>query len=194
MASSSPREKLLAAVVAYASQHGVSDLSLRDLARAVGTSHRMLIYHFGSKEALLVAIVEANEDALRASVADPLTGGGLSPLETLRRTWDRLADPVMWPSERLFFELYGQALQGRPGTTALLDGIVSSWIEPAAEVLRCHGVPRADALNQARLNLAVVRGLVLDLVATGDRAGVAGAMELFLHQSAATRPGTASAH
>ena len=194
MASSSPREKLLAAVVAYASQHGVSDLSLRDLARAVGTSHRMLIYHFGSKEALLVAIVTANENAQRASAAEALAEGGGPPGEVLRRLWDRLADPAMWPSERLFFELYGQALQGKPGTTALLDGIVSSWIEPVAEVLRSHGVAPADALNQARLNLAVVRGLLLDLVATGDRAGVAGAMELFLHQSDPTRPGTASAH
>jgi AcrR family transcriptional regulator len=194
MTSSIARRKLLDAVVAYVSEHGVSDLSLRDLARAVGTSHRMLNYHFGSKEALLVAIVEASENAQKASAAEALAGGDSPPLEVLRRMWDRLADPAMWPSERLFFELYGQALQGRPGTTALLDGIVSSWIEPAAEVLRCHGVPRADALNHARLNLAVVRGLLLDLVATGDRAGVADAMELFLHQSAASRPGTASAH
>jgi hypothetical protein len=100
----------------------------------------------------------------------------------------------MWPSERLFFELYGQALQGRPGTTEILDGIVSSWIEPAAEILHAHGLSRADARTQARLNLAVVRGLLLDLVATGDRDGVTGAMDLFLHQSAATRPGVASAH
>jgi AcrR family transcriptional regulator len=194
MPSSNSRQKLLEAVVSYASEHGVKDLSLRDLARAVGTSHRMLNYHFGSKEALLVAIVEANESAQRAAVAHALAGGDGTPLEVLRRVWDRLADPAMWPSERLFFELYGQALQGRPGTTALLDGIVSTWTEPAAAVLRSHGVAGAEARDQARLNLAVVRGLLLDLLATGDRAGVAGAMELFLHHSAAARPGTASAH
>jgi AcrR family transcriptional regulator len=193
MASSGAREKLLASVVTYASKHGVSDLSLRDLARAVGTSHRMLLYHFGSKEALLVAIVEANEDSLRASVAETLTGGGISPVEILRSTWDRLADPAMWPSERLFFELYGQALQGRPGTTALLEGIVSSWIEPAAEILHDHGLSPADARSHARLNLAVVRGLLLDLVATGDRDGVTEAMELFLSRYT-TPPGSASAH
>ncbi len=81
-----------------------------------------------------------------------------------------------------------------PGTTELLEGIVSSWIEPAAEIFRSHGLTPADARRQARLNLAVVRGLLLDLLATGDRAGVAEAMEHFLHQSAATRPETASAH
>ena len=44
--------------------------------------------------------------------------------------WRRLSDPSMWPHERLFFEVYGQALQGRPHTTQLLDTVVSSWLEP----------------------------------------------------------------
>jgi AcrR family transcriptional regulator len=196
MARSDPRQILLDAVVTYASHHGVSDLSLRELARAVGTSHRMLLYHFGSKEELLVAIVEANETAQRASVAEALATGDSAPLDVLRRVWDRLADPVMWPSERLFFELYGQALQGRPGTTALLDGIVSSWVEPAAGLLARPGEDQAEGQALARLNLAVVRGLLLDLLATGDRAGATGAMDLFLRLSAtvADRGSAPSAH
>ena len=188
MPSSDARQALLDAVIRYASDHGVSDLSLRQLAAAVGTSHRMLIYHFGSKEELLVAIVEANENAQKMLVAEILAGGKSAPHEVLRLVWDRLADEAMGPSERLFFELYGQALQGRPGTRALLDGIVSSWIEPAAEILRAGGVSPAEALSQARLNLAVVRGLLLDLLATGDRDGVTDAMKLFLRQSAASVP------
>jgi AcrR family transcriptional regulator len=192
MTRSDPRQLLLDAVVTYASHHGVSDLSLRELARAVGTSHRMLLYHFGSKHDLLVAIVEANEKAQRASAAEILATADATPADVLRRLWSRLADPAMWPSERLFFELYGQALQGRPGTTALLDGIVTSWIEPAAELLRRRGVDPADARAQARLNLAVVRGLLLDLLATGDGDGATRAMELFLGRNAG--PPAPSAH
>jgi AcrR family transcriptional regulator len=183
---------LLDAVVTYASHHGVSDMSLRELARAVGTSHRMLLYHFGSRQELLVAIVEANETAQRASVAEALAHGDGEPLDVLRRVWDRLADPAMWPSERLFFELYGQALQGRPGTTALLDGIVTSWFEPAAELPARPGDEEAEGRALARLNLAVVRGLLLDLLATGDRTGTGRAMDLFLRLSA-TAPGPGSA-
>jgi AcrR family transcriptional regulator len=182
MPSSHARQELLDAVVDYAGGHGVSDLSLRELARAVGTSHRMLLYHFGSKQELLVAIVEANEAAQRAAVAQGLNDRSGTPPELLRQAWGRLADPSMWPSERLFFELYGQALQGRPGTTALLDGIVTSWIEPASEILRSQGMTAQEASALARLNLAVVRGLLLDLLATGDREGVTRAMELFLRQ------------
>jgi hypothetical protein len=58
-------------------------------------------------------------------------------------------------------------------------------------VLRSLGVAPADARDRARLNLAVVRGLLLDLLATGDRAGAERAMELYLRQSAEA-PDTAS--
>jgi len=175
-------------VVSYASGRGVSDLSLRALAQAVGTSHRMLIYHFGSREGVLVAIVEANEKAQRESVAEMLADADGAP-DVLRKLWDRLSDPSLWPSERLFFELYGQALQGRPGTTSLLDGIVTSWIEPATALLQAQGLAAEDARASARLGLAVVRGLLLDLLATGDRTGARQAMDLFLRTGAATGAG-----
>ena len=58
-----PRERLLEAVIAHIAARGVSDLSLRELA-ALGTSHRMLIYHPSvAREGLLVAVVRAVEDA-----------------------------------------------------------------------------------------------------------------------------------
>jgi AcrR family transcriptional regulator len=183
MTRSDPQQVLLDAIVAYVSVHGASDVSLRQLAQAVGTSHRMLLYHFGSKEALLVAVVEAVEEAQRRSAAEAMAGGTETVREVLRRLWRRVADPRLGPSERLFFELYGQALQGRPGTTALLEGVVRDWIDPGADILTREGASAADARALARLNLAVVRGLLLDLLATGDRDGVDRAMELFLTSS-----------
>lgn len=183
MAGSSPRQDLLDAAVTYVSHHGVGDLSLRELARAIGTSHRMLIYHFGSKQRLLVAIVEAIERTQREALADASAEVDRSPVEMVRWVWDRVADPSMWPSERLFFELYGQALQGRPGTTALLDSIITSWVEPAVEFLSAQRMEPDDAGTVARLNLAVVRGLLLDLLTTRDRGGVDRCMDLFLSQA-----------
>ena len=53
--------------------------------------------------------------------------------DVMRQWWAHISDESLWANERLFFEVYGQALQGRPGTVELLDGIVDSWIEPAAE-------------------------------------------------------------
>ena len=64
------RDELLAAVVADCAEHGLGHRSLRDIAGHVGTSHRMLIHHFGSREALMVAVVEAVE-ARQAELAPP---------------------------------------------------------------------------------------------------------------------------
>jgi hypothetical protein len=94
--------------------------------------------------------------------------------------WQRLADPALWPHERLFFEVYGQALQGRPHTTAMLDGIVESWLEPLTQLNIARGLPARQARASARLGIAVTRGLLLDLLATGDRAGTDDAMDLFI--------------
>jgi AcrR family transcriptional regulator len=174
------RERLLSAVIAHVQQSGISDLSLRDLAAAIGTSHRMLIYHFGSREGVLVAVVRAVEDAQRAFLAELARDASLSAGDATRAMWRRLADPQLWPNERLFFELYGQALQGRPGTTGLLDDIVSAWVGPAAEYAVQRGRSPEHAHAEARLGVAVIRGLLLDLLASGDRPAVDAALERYI--------------
>jgi AcrR family transcriptional regulator len=174
-----PREKLLAAAVDHVAEHGVGELSLRQLAGALGTSHRMLIYHFGSTEGLLVEVVREVERRQRETFA-AVDASAATPAEAMRRQWRRLTDPALWPHERLFFEMYGQALQRRPGTEALLDGIVESWLDTAEQLAGQLGIPPRQARAQARLGIAVVRGLLLDLLATGDRKGVNEAMELFI--------------
>ena len=69
MASSQARDRLLAAAVGQARRGGIGDLSLRELAAAIGTSHRMLLYHFGSREGLLTAVARAVDEAERVHPA-----------------------------------------------------------------------------------------------------------------------------
>ncbi|MGX7673601.1 TetR/AcrR family transcriptional regulator [Plantactinospora sp. DSM 117369] len=173
------RGELLSRVVDRMAEQGVSALSLRRLAADLGTSHRMLIYHFGSKEGLLVEVVREVESRQRAKLASLEFDPADSPADAIRSMWRRLADPALWPYERLFFELYGQAVQGYPGTTALLEGVVDSWLDLNVELAARRGVPAEVARTHARLGLAVVRGLLLDLLATGDRAGTDAALEAF---------------
>jgi AcrR family transcriptional regulator len=174
------RERLLAAAMDHVAQHGVGDLSLRGLAAALGTSHRMLIYHFGSREGLLIEVIRAVEAQQRAALATMLLDEDAPPAETMRRMWKRLADPSLWPNERLFFEVYAQALQGSPHALPLLDGIVDLWVQPLARIGVAQGVPEAQARAEARLGVAVVRGLLLDLLATGEREAVDAAMERYI--------------
>jgi AcrR family transcriptional regulator len=178
-----PRERLLDAAIGYVAAHGVTDLSLRRLAAEIGTSHRMLIYHFGSKEGLLIEIIRAVERQQRDALRDLELTQGATLGDIGRAFWRRLADPALWPNERLFFEVYGQALQRRPGTTALLDRIIDDWLDPLTELFVRHGIELATARVNARLGVAVARGLLLDLLATGDRAAVDAAMERFIELS-----------
>ena len=172
-----PRERLLAGAIEHVSQHGVGEISLRQLAAALGTSHRMLLYHFGSREALLIEVIRTVEEQQRAALAQILEEeADAPPAEIMRRMWARVADPALWPNERLFFEVYAQALQGSPHALPLLDGIVDAWVDPLAALV-APGRPEAEARAEARLGVAVVRGLLLDLLATGDREAVDAAME-----------------
>jgi len=175
----SARERLLAAAVEHVSQHGVGEISLRGLATALGTSHRMLIYHFGSREALLIEVIRTVEEQQRMALAAILEDAEMPPAEIMRRMWARVADPALWPNERLFFEVYAQALQGSPHALPLLDGIVDAWVEPLARLMAPERPPE-EARAEARLGVAVVRGLLLDLLATGDREAVDAAMERYI--------------
>lgn len=184
------RDGLLQAVVEHVRQAGTSDLSLRQLATAVGSSHRMLLYHFGSKEQLLVEVAKAVEQEQQDHLVG-LATEGLGAADAARAMWARFTDPAMAPNERLFFELYGQALMGRPGTTALLEGDIDAWVEGVAEQAVALGMPADTARADARLGVAVVRGLLLDLLATGDREAVDGAFERWLDlQYPASAPST----
>jgi AcrR family transcriptional regulator len=174
------RDRLLAAAAEHIATTGVSELTMRGLAGAIGTSHRMLLYHFGSKQGLLVEVIRLVEQRQRAALADLELSAGASAAQIARAFWERLSAPELAANERLFFEIYGQALQGRPGATALLDGIVDSWLEPVIELLDRLGFPHQHAAAQARLGVAVTRGLLLDLLATGDRAACDAAMEQYI--------------
>lgn len=183
------RERLLAAAADHIAAHGASDLTLRGLAGGIGTSHRMLLYHFGSKAGLLVEVVKLVEERQRVALAEfeQDLGEATEPAAITRAFWRRLSAPDLDANERLFFELYGQALQGRPGTTVLLDGIVDNWLGPAVDLLNRLGFPSEQAAAQARLGIAVTRGLLLDLLATGDREACDAALEQFIRASEAVR-------
>ena len=180
MEDAGPRQQLLEAAIAHVTDHGLADLSLRSLASELGTSHRMLIFHFGSKERLWTEIVHAVEQRERARLAALVPDPSQPTREAMWAWWKHISDPALWPSERLFFELYGQALQGREHAAQFLGGIVEDWVAPIAAANIAAGVPEALAHARARLGVAVTRGLLLDLLATGEIDRVDDAMRTFI--------------
>src|SRR5919112_4020150 len=95
MAGKDPKGRLLEAAIAHIASRGVSDLSLRELAAAIGTSHRMLIHHFGSREALWVEVIRAVEARQRALLAEVTPDPGATAGEAMRQWWAHISDPSL---------------------------------------------------------------------------------------------------
>jgi AcrR family transcriptional regulator len=173
------RRELLDALIEAFARGGIRRRSLRDIAEEVGTSHRMLLHHFGSRDGLLLAIVQEVERRQASTLTDlPRDPGG-----AFAAMWADLRRPELWPFERLFFECYARAAQGEEPFTRLLPAAVDGWLTEVDEV---SGGTVDPAL--ARLGLAVTRGLLLDLVATGDAGGVDAAAALFSVLLGGVRP------
>ena len=156
------RDQLLERVVAFAAGEGIAGRSLREIAAGVGTSHRMLLYHFGSREGLLAAIV-ATIEAQQRDVMAALTAQGGGPREVMLGLWEQLTRPELLPFVRLFFEVFGLLVQDTPGTRALRESLTTPWVTEGLAGAGRLGVA-ADAA-ELRLGIAVTRGLLLELVA-----------------------------
>ncbi|GAB1818949.1 TetR/AcrR family transcriptional regulator [Herbidospora sp. RD11066] len=172
------RADLLDAVVDYTVEHGFSDLSWRPVAAALGVSATTLVHHFGAKEQMLEAILGRLRERIVEATRDP--SGAAPDLATAARTvWARTSAPEREPEFRLFFAVYGRALQAPAQFTGFLDHVVADWMRSLIEAQGPAADP-AEAARRATLVIATIRGLLLDLLATGDRARVGDAAETFL--------------
>lgn len=159
------RQRLLAEVVEYAADQGIAGRSLREIAAGVGTSHRMLLYHFGTREGLLDAIVSDMEDRQRDLLAS-LAESAETPRELMTALWAELSGPRLRPFVRLFFEVAGIAAAGGTDGGRRPDGLTGPWLDGAVEAAKSVGLEADPPLLRA--GIALTRGLLLDLVSGAD--------------------------
>ncbi|MFC4606142.1 TetR/AcrR family transcriptional regulator [Rhodococcus kronopolitis] len=171
------REELLGLITEYVIEHGLGDQSIRPLAQAAGISHASLLGHFGSKEELLAAVVE---HLRRGSIPLAMGRDDDDPVELLKSWWVARTAPEILPRFRLMFEIYSQALWDPERYERYLEYFVDDWLDALQVGLRHRDCPERDVAEVATLILAQVRGLLLDLLATGDRARVDRAFKFFV--------------
>jgi AcrR family transcriptional regulator len=184
-APSARRTELLERAYGYALAHGIADLSLRPLAAAVGSSPRVLLYLFGSKDDLVRALLaRAREDELRF-----LAGLSASGAEGLTRTgeriWDWLADASHRSLLKLWVEAYATSLVEPDGPWAgFARQTVIEWLDVLATAQPAR--ERRTAAGRARRTavLAILRGALLDLLATGDTTRTTAAVRRLLATAA----------
>jgi AcrR family transcriptional regulator len=182
-AADSPRKReLLEAAYQYALANGLAGFSLRPLASAIGSSPRVLLYLFGSKDGLTRALLaRARQDELAALATLRGTPEQAGLAATGREVWAWLVAPSHRALLALWLEGYARSLLGESGPwEQFARETVTDWLELLA-TRQPAGRQRTLAGQAERtLLLAVLRGALLDVLATGDVDRATRAVELHL--------------
>ena len=186
---SARRQELLEAAYRYVLQHGLSDLSLRPLATAIGSSPRVLLLLFGSKDGMVRALLARARDDELTVLADVRRARGKGGLPAAADVvWSWLADPAHRGLLVLWLESYTRSLVDPQGPWAgFAARTVADWLAVLTEV--DGGTADTDAVDQTLL-LAVLRGALLDLLATGDLGRTTAAVQRQVRALAGRAAGT----
>ncbi|HVT68533.1 MAG TPA: TetR/AcrR family transcriptional regulator [Trebonia sp.] len=183
---SARRAELLALAYEYVLERGLAGLALRPLAAATGTSPRVLLYLFGSKEGLVRELLaRAREDQLTL-VRNDLDNAEMHDIgDVTEAVWRVLAAPERRGLVRLVYEAFIMSVQPDPGPwEGFATEQISDWLALLRSAQREANSRQAEI--RATRELAVIRGLLLDLLATGDNDRVTRALG---QQRAPGRPG-----
>jgi AcrR family transcriptional regulator len=176
------REDLLRAAGDYVLDNGVANLSLRKIAQAVGVSHVTLQHHFGTKEELVGELIEHLLERTFTPAGDYVAYKGESSLEAL---WERWTSPEGQRDIRLFIEVLGQSLYDGHEYREAVQRSMAHRHEMVVARMIAKGCPPGEALTRATLTLALMRGLMVDMLVTGERERVDRAFDLVIAGAAA---------
>jgi AcrR family transcriptional regulator len=175
------RGELLDAVADYVLETGVAALSLRRAAEAVGVSHVTLQHHFGSKEQLVDEIIECLLERIVQSQSvhiDDVPDREADLATRLRLIWAHLTSPSGRRDIRLFIEFVGQSLFGGARLSPTAARSIEQRLELITATIVGLGCPLEEAGTFGTLLLATLRGLIMELLITGDRERMDAAFEL----------------
>lgn len=154
------RERLAEEATDYVLEHGIAGLSLRPLAAALGTSDRMLLYHFGSKDALLADVIErSNDRSVNAMRAMPAARTARAAVCTLWREWQQ---PVVARCLRVYAQTAALGLLGQEPYLSAAQRSNQLWGEAVADLMVRSGVPARRSTRVSALVDATLFGLMLD--------------------------------
>lgn len=172
--------ELLEKIIDYIIEHGLTGLSLRPLAKVIGSSPRVLLYYFGSKESLIAQVFAHLRKQQHAAIARLTEQTYVHPTDACRAGWTMMSSPQFLPLYTLFFETYAYALRNRKDHGPFLRHAIEDWLQfieaPALEA----GADAKQARRYATIVLAGFRGFIMDLCATGDRKRVDSAVSEWL--------------
>jgi AcrR family transcriptional regulator len=182
---SSRKIELLGALLRYLVEHGVANASLRPMAAALGTSPRILMFHFKSKEALLQDVFEELNSRLQTSLRT-MASTGFNPLRVppLKRFWQWATSKENFPYFRLLYEAQIVALQNPKEYGRYLQKASGDWQAAAFDLMS----PSLKSKAMASLCIAVFDGLMLERMSGGDLPRLTESLDLFIAMAAKGSP------
>lgn len=153
------KDTLLPALADHVLAHGLGGASLRPLAKAAGTSDRMLLYHFGSKEALIADLLAYLARSYAAALDAALAGERAQTRgQALARILKHARAEDMRPFMQLWWEIVAGAARGvegyQPAAQAMM-GELLGWLEGQMP----EGDP--DPAGGARYLLTLIEGTLM---------------------------------
>ena len=184
------RAELLEKIVDELLTSGAGDLSLRPLAERVGTSARLLIYHFESKEQLIAAALAEARSHIQASLGTRAAKVKPQSLRALvMMCWDWVTEAENQRYFRLLFEVDGMAMFDRVSFSDEAKRANSAaWthlIERAATTLSLEGAVFAA---HSTLIMCAFSGLLQEFLSTDDRKNTTAALRALLDLVAGDAP------
>jgi len=159
------KETLIIKAIDYILAKGLRDFSLRSISAEMGTSHRVLSYHFGSKEEFIQEVMNSVFQSWLQIISDIDIEHCSSSSEALLLLWDRISHPDVFIYSRIGFEMI--AWKGRMKTRKELMP-ESFWSEPLERVSRLSSLDPSRTEADVRVMRVVVRGLISQLAATDN--------------------------
>ncbi|WIM93818.1 TetR/AcrR family transcriptional regulator [Actinoplanes oblitus] len=182
-APSARHTELLELAYGYVRRHGLTDLSLRPLAAEIGSSPRVLLFLFGSKDGLVRALLaRARQDELELlrNLRDQVPPPAGLPAAG-ERIWSWLSDPAHRPLLIMWLEAYAHSLVDPDGPWShFAADTVTDWLDVLAAAQPPTERDTPEALARRTGLLAVLRGALIDLLATGDRSRTTAAVHQHL--------------
>ncbi|TQF74824.1 TetR/AcrR family transcriptional regulator [Rhodococcus spelaei] len=160
------RAEILAQVIDYIGERGLADLSLRPLAAALGTSSRMLIHYFGSKEELLAQALATQRPDIEERFAD-VSSRAMLPAR-MRELWAALTSGEHSTHTRVLLQVMGTACVQQGPFVEYSTAAIETLVASLTGVLVRLGSEVGEATVVSTLLVSGLRGILLDRLITGD--------------------------
>ncbi|MDX3485303.1 TetR/AcrR family transcriptional regulator [Streptomyces sp. ID05-18] len=164
----SARERLLARLLdAFGEALPPPEMSLREVAARIETSHALLRYHFGSLPGVLAAMLTAQRSRDNEALLETAQQGTFD--DFVVAIWRTYTRPEQLSRARGFFYVAGLAAYGPEDFRAFVESI-GDLTEMLSSLAEREGLDATEARDTAAVTVAAIRGLLLqEVLAPGTR-------------------------